>query len=45
MDEAFVKTFKRDYVRVAALPHADTAPALIENWIEDYNPVQCLGLP
>ena len=28
MAEAFVKTFKRDYVRVAALPHADTALAL-----------------
>ena len=27
MAEAFVKTFKRDYVRVAALPHADTALA------------------
>ena len=40
MAEAFVKTFKRDYVRVAALPHAGTALALIENWMEDYNTVQ-----
>ena len=30
MAEAFVKTFKRDYVRVAALPDADTALALIK---------------
>ena len=39
MAEAFVKTFKRDYIRVAALPHADIALALIENWMEDYNTV------
>lgn len=39
MAEAFVKTFKRDYVRVAALPDADTALALIETWMEDYNTV------
>ena len=39
MAEAFVKTFKRDYVRVTALPDADTALALIENWMEDYNTV------
>jgi len=35
--EAFVKTFKRDYVRTTARPCADTALALIENWMEDYN--------
>jgi putative transposase len=39
MAEAFVKTFKRDYVRITALPGADTALALIENWMEDYNTV------
>ena len=39
MAEAFVKTFKRDYVRVAALPDAGTALALIETWMEDYNTV------
>ena len=39
MAEAFVKTFKRDYVRVAALPDADTALTLIETWMEDYNTV------
>jgi len=39
MAEAFVKTFKRDYVRITALQGADTALALIENWMEDYNTV------
>ena len=39
MAEAFVKTLKRDYVRITALPGADTALALIENWMEDYNAV------
>ena len=39
MAEAFVKTFKRDYVRITALPGADTALALIENWMEDYNTI------
>jgi transposase InsO family protein len=34
MAEAFVKTFKRDYVRVTALPDADTALAMLENWME-----------
>jgi putative transposase len=37
--EAFVKIFKRDYVRITALSGADTALALIENWMEDYNTV------
>ena len=39
MAEAFAKTFKRDYVRITAVPGADTALALIENWMEDYNTV------
>ena len=39
MAEAFVKTFKRDYVRVTPIPDADTAFALIDNWMEDYNNV------
>ena len=39
MAETFVKTFKRDYVRVAALPDAGTALARIETWMEDYNTV------
>jgi putative transposase len=39
MAEAFVKTFKRDYVRVAALANADAALEVIEDWMEDYNTV------
>ena len=39
MAEAFVKTLKRDYVRVTALPDAETALGKIEAWIEDYNTV------
>ena len=39
MAEAFVKTFKRDYDRITALPGGDTSLALIENWMEHYNTV------
>jgi putative transposase len=39
MAEAFVKTFKRDYVRVTPIPDAATALALIDRWMEDYNTV------
>jgi transposase InsO family protein len=35
MSEAFVKTLKRDYIRIAALPDAETALRLIDGWIED----------
>jgi putative transposase len=35
--ESFVKTFKRDYVRVNALPDALTALRQIAGWFEDYN--------
>jgi len=35
--EAFVKTFKRDYVRVNPLPDAATALQQIAGWFEDYN--------
>lgn len=35
--EAFVKTLKRDYVRVALLPDARTILGLVATWIEDYN--------
>ncbi|MBV9826600.1 MAG: IS3 family transposase [Alphaproteobacteria bacterium] len=38
MAEAFVKTFKRDYVRVTPIPDAATALSLIDSWMEDYNP-------
>jgi len=36
MSEAFVKTLKRDYARVAILPDAETILALLPIWIEDY---------
>jgi putative transposase len=39
MAEAFVKTFKRDYVLVTPIPDAATALALIDSWMEDYNTV------
>ena len=39
MAEAFVKTFKRDYVRVSSIPDAATALAQIALWMEDYNTV------
>ena len=34
MAEAFVKTFKRDYVRINPLPDARTALARIDHWIQ-----------
>ena len=37
MSEAFVKTLKRDYVRVNPLPNAETVLNLIGGWIEGYN--------
>lgn len=37
MSEAFVKTLKRDYVRVKPLPNAETVLSLVGDWIEDYN--------
>jgi putative transposase len=39
MSEAFVKTLKRDYVRIAPLPDAETVLRLIDGWIEDYNEI------
>ena len=39
MAEAFVKTFKRDYLRVSLTPDAAAALALIDSWIGDYNTV------
>jgi transposase InsO family protein len=38
ISESFVKTFKRDYVRVNALPDALAALRQIAGWFEDYNP-------
>lgn len=37
--EAFVKTFKRDYVRVNPIPDAATAIAAVAGWMKDYNTV------
>lgn len=39
ISEAFVKTFKRDYVRVSQLPDGETALRQIAGWIEDYNEI------
>lgn len=39
MSEAFVKTLKRDYTRISALPDAETVLRLIDGWIEDYNEI------
>jgi transposase InsO family protein len=39
MAEAFVKTFKRDYVRGSPIPDAAVAIALVNSWMEDYNTV------
>ena len=35
--EAFVKTFKQDYVYVHDLPDAKTVMAQLDQWLEDYN--------
>ncbi len=40
MSEAFVKTLKRDYIRISALPEAQTALRLIDGWIEVYNEIR-----
>lgn len=37
MAEAFVKTFKRDYVYVADLPDPETVLAKLPAWFDDYN--------
>ena len=37
MAEAFVKTFKRDYVYVHDRPDAKTVMAQLQQWFEDYN--------
>ena len=46
MAEAFVKTFKRDYVSVNPLPDAVTVIAQLPSWFEHYNalhPHKALG--
>jgi transposase InsO family protein len=37
MAEAFVKTFKRDYVYIHDRPDAKTVMAQLDQWFEDYN--------
>jgi len=37
IEEAFVKTLKRDYVHVTPLPDAVTVLGLIAGWLSDYN--------
>jgi putative transposase len=39
MSEAFVKTLKRDYLRVNPLPDAHTVLRQIAGWIDDYNEI------
>ena len=39
MAEAFVRTIKRDYARVTALPDADTAMNSLQSWFNHYNTV------
>ena len=39
MAEAFVKTFKRDYVRINPIQDAAAALARIDSWMDDYNTV------
>lgn len=41
ISEAFVKTFKRDYVRISFLPDAAVALRQIAGWIEVYNEIHC----
>jgi transposase InsO family protein len=45
MSEAFVKTLKRDYVRITLLPDAATVLGLVPAWIDDYNTVQPHSAP
>jgi putative transposase len=45
--EAFVKTFKRDYVEGADLRDAETVLAQLSGWFDDYNtraPRSALGM-
>jgi transposase InsO family protein len=39
MSGAFVKTLKRDYIRISPIPDADTALRKIDGWIEYYNEI------
>ncbi len=37
--EAFVKTFRRDYLRLSILPDPDTVLRLLPAWFDDYNTI------
>jgi transposase InsO family protein len=37
MAEAFVKTFRRDYLRLSILPDAATVFGMLQAWMDDYN--------
>ena len=37
--EAFVRTLRRDFAKLAILPDAETAMGLLPAWFEDYNTV------
>jgi len=39
MSQAFVKTLKRDYISISALPDAKTALRLMDGCSEDYNEI------
>src|ERR1700675_3919225 len=39
MAEAFVRTIKRDYVRVSPCPNAETVMLQLSSWITHYNEV------
>jgi len=39
MSEAFVKTFKRDHLRMSPLPDAPSVLWQIAGWIDDYNEI------
>ena len=39
MAEAFVRTIKRDYVRVSPRPNAETVMRQLPSWITHYNEV------
>jgi putative transposase len=46
MAEAFVRTMRRDYVRVSPVPDAASVLRQLPGWIEDYNelhPHRALG--
>jgi transposase InsO family protein len=39
ISEVFVKTLRRNYIRLAVLPNAETLLALLPSWFDDYNEV------